>query len=480
MSTTNAFNTQSQDATTGKQQQQQQQQQPGYIEQAYNLASNAYNSMTSPTDPTTNYRNQQPHVGGVGDLGTKSDADVTRLPEERANPNPYTSGGTSESLSNPNIANPTSIQERLNARDPPNPYPEGNAGVGHSSDKQFRNQQDHVGGVGDLGTKSDADVARLPEERANPDPLASRPGDSNPFKDTTTGAATGFAASHDVDRDRDRHDRDAMDINRPQSHGWKPEQKSWDTGNVVGTMHDPTKHGHSGGVTGSNLDTDHGLGMPHRDDTQRGNRDEGAIGQQTNLAGATDFQSGRDAGFKADTRDPGVNERTQAPVGVDATTTGPRHHDHRDKAEERHHGDDVDMPHRDDTQRGNRDEGAIGQRTNLAGATDFQSGRDAGFKADTRDHGVNERTQAPVGVDTATTGPRHHDHHDEAEERHHEDDTTSPTGKTHPSKLDKLHGKIMVAKGKLTKDSEAIAQGERLQTEGVTIRASDILAERKE
>ncbi|KAG8894124.1 hypothetical protein FRC01_013154, partial [Tulasnella sp. 417] len=298
---------------------------------------------------------------------------------------------------------------------------------------------DHVGGVGDLGTKSDADVARLPEERANPDPLASRPGDTNPFRDTTTGAATGFAASNDVDRDRDRdrHATDAMDINRPHSHGWKPEQKSWDTANVVGTMHDPTKHGHSGGVTGSNVDTDHGLGMPHRDDTQRGNRDEGAIGQQSNLAGATDLQSGRDAGFKADTRDQGVNERTQAPVGVDTTRTGPRHHDHRDEAEERRHGDDIGMSH---------------------------------------------RAQAPVGVDTTTTttGPRHHDHHDEAEERHHEDDTTSPTGKTHPSKLDKLHGKIMVAKGKLTKDSEAIAQGERLQTEGVTIRASDILDERKE
>ncbi|KAG9044215.1 hypothetical protein FS837_008610 [Tulasnella sp. UAMH 9824] len=334
MSTTNAFNNQPQDATTGKQQQ------PGYLEQVFNLASkaasaaittapNTSNSTAAgPTDTTTNYHNQQPHVGGVGDMGTKSDADVARLPEERANPNPFSSGGTSESLENPNITNPTNIQQRLNARDPPNPYPEGNAGVGHSSDKQFRNQQDHVGGVGDLGTKSDADVVRLPEERANPDPLASRPGDTNPFRDTTSGAATGFAAS----RDRDRDGTDTMDVDRPQSHGWKPDQKSWDTRNVVGTMHDPTQHGHSGGITGSNIDNDHGLGGPHRHSAERGNRDEGALGQHTNVAGATDFNSGRDAGFKADTRDQGVNERTQAPVGVD-TTSGHRHHEHRNEGD---------------------------------------------------------------------------------------------------------------------------------------------------
>lgn len=37
----------------------------------------------APTDTTTAYRNQQPHVGGVGDLGTTEEQDAVRVPEER-------------------------------------------------------------------------------------------------------------------------------------------------------------------------------------------------------------------------------------------------------------------------------------------------------------------------------------------------------------------------------------------------------------
>ncbi|KIO31181.1 hypothetical protein M407DRAFT_241887 [Tulasnella calospora MUT 4182] len=53
-------------------------------------------------------------------------------------------------------------------------------------ERQFRNHQVHIGGVGDLGTRSEVDVVRLPEERANPDPYSST---SRNLKDTTVGNA---------------------------------------------------------------------------------------------------------------------------------------------------------------------------------------------------------------------------------------------------------------------------------------------------
>lgn len=314
-------------------------------------------------------------------------------------------------------------------------------------------------------------------------------------------------------------------------------------------MHDPTQHGHSGGVTGSNIDTDHGLGMPHRDDTQRGNRDEGAIGQhQQKWAGATDFQSGRDGGFNADNRDQGVNERTQAPVGT--TTSTHRHHDrdeenydrsqapfghhqHRDSealnadtrdqgmnertraplggvdntttSSHRHHDRDDEALNADTRDRGahrhhdrddeamnvdNRDQGMnertqapIGGVDNTTTSTHRHHDRDnEALNADTRDRGAHDRTQAPVGSTdhTTTSAHRHPDRDVAMEERRDEDENDSPTGKKGPGKLDKLHGKFMVAKGKLTKDPEAIAQGERLQTEGVAVRASDFVDERRE
>ncbi|KAG9014932.1 hypothetical protein FRB90_005036 [Tulasnella sp. 427] len=488
MSSTNAFNNTQDTNTVGKQQQQ-----PGYLEQAYNLASNtaatAYNAIAGPTDTTTNYRNQQPHVGGVGDMGTKSDADVTRLPEERANPNPFTSGGTSEALENPNISDPTSIQDRLNARNPPNPYPEGHSNVGATAgDNQFRDQKDRTGGVGDLGTRSDADVVRLPEERSNPNPLSSNTGNTNQFSQPTAGGltsgSTGFGSTRDDNRDNfgstggrtfgDVHDRDTSNFDNDNdrvprnatgaaaigatagtaamhelskkdrsnndtpstgSHGWRPEQKSWDTGNVTGTMHDPTQHGHSTGVTGSNVDTDHGLGMPHNEGTQRGNRDEGA------LAGTTGFQEGRRDDFGSrrgddfNRRDDGLNRRD----------------------------DDLNRRNDDFTSRDNndfsrRDDSDLNRRDN-----DFNR-RDDDFNR--RDDGLNRRDDDL-------------NRRDDMDTRDDNDTTTSPTGKG-PSKLDKLHGKIMVAKGKITKDEEAIAQGQRLQTEGVAVHPSDFINERRE
>ena len=50
------------------------------------------------------------------------------------------------------------------------PYPESGSGVGAPAETHFQNKQAHVGGVGDMGTSSEADVVRLPEERGTPVP----------------------------------------------------------------------------------------------------------------------------------------------------------------------------------------------------------------------------------------------------------------------------------------------------------------------
>jgi len=272
MSTTsNTYNT---DATTGSKAAAVGQ--PGYLQQAYEGAaslattaattvSNALNSsgVTGTTaDSTTQFRNQQPHVGGVGDLGTSSDADVARLPEERANPEPFTGRGAADiSASNPAVSDPVNIQSRLNAREPPVPYPETGSGVGAPAETHFRNNQPHIGGVGDLGTRSDNDVARLPEERANPNPLAAAPGGTS--TSTTTKAKEGVSAVKD---------------------------------SMKGTVHDVTQPGHSGGNTGSNHDTDHGLGMPHRESRELGGRDAAAIGTQNTTSGSANPGGAMDMG----------------------------------------------------------------------------------------------------------------------------------------------------------------------------------------
>ncbi|KAG8894511.1 hypothetical protein FRC00_008856 [Tulasnella sp. 408] len=176
MSTTsNRFDSQPQDQTslkTGPGQQ-------GYVQQAYDMASKAgaaaattastvYKTVAgtaaNAVDPTTNYRNHQPHVGGVGDLGTISTDDVVRLPEERGVYNFVSSSLVDVVM--------------LTLVPPANPDPL------NPPERQFRNRQLHVGGVGDLGTRSEVDVVRLPEERANPEPYSPT---SKNLKDTTIG-----------------------------------------------------------------------------------------------------------------------------------------------------------------------------------------------------------------------------------------------------------------------------------------------------
>ncbi|KAG8902244.1 hypothetical protein FRB99_004702 [Tulasnella sp. 403] len=224
-------------------------QQPGYLKQAYdgatslattaaNTLSNAFSGMT--IDSSTQHRNQQSHVGGVDDLGTKSDSDVARLPEERANPDPLGHKGTDDvSLDDPAISDPATIQSRLNARNPPQPYPE------QRGDKDYRNHLPHVGGVGDLGTNSEADVVRLPEEKGNPDPFA----DQAPTSTLAVAPTSSVAPTSQA----------------PSSTTPPGQQKSWDHRGHAGTATDATQPGHSGGVTGSNHDVDHGLGMPHKE-----------------------------------------------------------------------------------------------------------------------------------------------------------------------------------------------------------------------
>jgi len=108
--------------------------------------------------------------------------------------------------------------------------------------------------VGDLGTDSASDVARLPEERANPDPLASYPGGS-------TGIAAGTTAGIVAATEDDDHWRHHKSYNQ-----------------AIG---DPAHVGHSGGITGSNHDVDHGLGASHREGVnETGGRDAGAVARK--------------------------------------------------------------------------------------------------------------------------------------------------------------------------------------------------------
>ena len=133
---------------------------------------------------------------------------------------------------------------------------------------------------------------------------------------------------------------------------------------MKGTVHDMTQPGHSGGLTGSNHDTDHGLGMPHREGRELGSRDAGAVGtQNTATAGAMDM--------------------------------GPGSHQDRQ----------------------------------------------------TQDVGSVPKPNASDSMDTES----------------------SPTNSKGPTKMDKLKGNFLIAKGKLTHGQEEIEQGKNLKTIGKPI-----------
>jgi len=259
--------------------------QPGYVQQAYDgaasLATSAANTLSGVlggvstanplrTQPSeTTYRNQQPHVGGVGDLGTTSEVDVTRLPEERANPDPL-SGGPIGDIAHPNPAynDPGLIQKALNTKNEKSEP--GFSGAAIPKENQYRNQQPHVGGVADLGTNSSADVARLPEERVNPNPLGDQYRNHQPH----VGGVGDLGTRSEQDVARLPEERGATSSTDKPSASQEA-QRSGKKSAVQRTVGDITHPDHSGGVSGSNHDNDHGLGAAHGE--EHGGRDERAV-----------------------------------------------------------------------------------------------------------------------------------------------------------------------------------------------------------
>jgi len=286
-------------------------QESGYVEQAANALSsaaatvssylptnvtNAVSGLAQSTDPTTAYHNKQPHVGGVGDLGTQSTQDVARLPEERQNPDPYSTSGTTANIgaANPAFTNPSGVQSQYNNRVEGETFPSGTSGVGAPTSQTAMTgmaggfgtaaygvggHSGQPGGVGDLGTNSTSDVAKLPEERANPDPLAAAPGAAS----TTTGSsqAMRFGVGGHPGYPGGVGD---LGTQSTQSVALLPEERAHPDpyseskqsttqkvktvvndglGGHAGRHHDITKDGSTGGHTGANYDLDHGLGMPH-------------------------------------------------------------------------------------------------------------------------------------------------------------------------------------------------------------------------
>jgi len=288
---------------------------PGYVEQAGNALSSAAATISSylptnvtnavsglgQTDTTTAYRNQQPHVGGVGDLGTTSTQDVARLPEERQNPEPLSGTKPSADIaaSNPAFNSPSGIQSQYNNRVEGETFPSGTSGVGAPTSNTamtgmtggfgtaaygVSGHAGQPGGVGDMGTSSSADVAMLPEERVNPDPMASAPGATG--MTGTTGSTSmrygvgghpgepggvgdlGTQSTADVAvLPEERAHPDPFSESSTTEQGSKTQKvKSVVTdglGGHDGRHHDITKDGSTGGHTGANYDVDHGLGLPH-------------------------------------------------------------------------------------------------------------------------------------------------------------------------------------------------------------------------
>jgi len=286
-------------------------QESGYVEQAANALSsaaatvssylptnvtNAMSGLGQTTDPATAYRNKQPHVGGVGDLGTQSTQDVARLPEERQHPDPYTTSGTTADIgaANPAFTDPSGVQSQYNHRVEGETFPSGTSGVGAPTTQTAMTgmaggfgtaaygvggHAGQPGGVGDLGTNSTSDVAKLPEERANPDPLAAAPGVAST---TTTGSqAMRFGVGGHPGYPGGVGD---LGTQSTQSVALLPEERAHPDpyseskqsatdkvktvvadglGGHGGRHHDITKDGSAGGHTGANYDVDHGLGMPH-------------------------------------------------------------------------------------------------------------------------------------------------------------------------------------------------------------------------
>lgn len=285
--------------------------QPGYVQQAADLLSNATATVASyipagvsnaaagvaqkvQPDPTKQYRNKMPHVGGVGDLGTDSTEDVTLLPEERIHPDRTTMTGITRIGGHPGSP----------------------------------------GGVGDLGTEGTTDVVRLPEEREHPDPFSSSAADGMQGTLGTYGGVGGHPGARGGVGDLGTTDTEGVAM--------LPEEQSATSaaglGGHGGRHHDITKDGSAGGHTGGNYDVDHGLGMPHarsmkpsNDTTERSREDSTGRDAQTG-AGATErrgssgeCQSPKEAGYP--TGKPSLMDKVKGTAMATAAKIGHKNED---------------------------------------------------------------------------------------------------------------------------------------------------------
>lgn len=236
-------------------------QEPGYVEQASNLLSSAVATAsaylpTGVTHAVTGYTDTSKRAlgsalgvgghpgihGGVGDLGTQSTDDVVRLPEERQHPDPLSERSSFAATTGTGIS-----------------------GVG--------GHPGHPGGVGDLGTSSTADVALLPEEKANPNPLAHTTSMGSGSATAGSFGVGGHPGSHGGVGDlgtRSDANVAVLPHERHQSNTTSSTRATEDAaiaagglGGHEGRHHDIAKEGSTGGYSGANYDVDHGLGMPH-------------------------------------------------------------------------------------------------------------------------------------------------------------------------------------------------------------------------
>ncbi|KAG8878391.1 hypothetical protein FRB98_006127 [Tulasnella sp. 332] len=173
----------------------------------------------------------------------------------------------------------------------------GMTGTGTTTTSGVGGHPGEHGGVGDLGTMSTDDVARLPEERQNPDPLGvgvtsatgisgvsghlGQPGGvANPGP-LFNASSMGQTGSYGVGGHPGIHGgvgdlgtRSEADVavlpDERITTGTPNTQATEDAAMLAGGLgghdgrhHDVTKEGSTGGYSGASYDVDHGLGMPH-------------------------------------------------------------------------------------------------------------------------------------------------------------------------------------------------------------------------
>ncbi|KAG8863993.1 hypothetical protein FRB96_006866 [Tulasnella sp. 330] len=144
----------------------------------------------------------------------------------------------------------------------------GMTGTGTTTTSGVGGHPGEHGGVGDLGTMSTDDVARLPEERPNPDPLfnASSMGQTGSYG---VGGHPGIHGGVGDLGTRSEADVAVLPDERITT-GTPNTQATEDAAMLAGGLgghdgrhHDVTKEGSTGGHSGASYDVDHGLGMPH-------------------------------------------------------------------------------------------------------------------------------------------------------------------------------------------------------------------------